>query len=165
MKLDIHNPESVAFMFKSKSKTLNRQQNGNMSKWLFPLLPTTTTHTHPIDSQVLRPDGSKSCLFWTHVCPMQDVMAFFAHHCPSLLQDLHVQGHIFHRVFGGVIFLNYFSSEITIFQSPRPLVFFPWCDVKIPGGFSLHHPQQSHTTFTLTLYSGKLIIWEEEQPS
>lgn len=45
MKLDIHNPESVAFMFKSKSKTLNRQQNGNMSKWLFPLLPTTTTHT------------------------------------------------------------------------------------------------------------------------
>lgn len=41
----------------------------------------------------------------------------------------------------------------------------PWCDGKIPGGFSLHLPQQSHTVFTPTLYSSKLIIWEEEQPA
>lgn len=126
MKLDIHNPGSVAFMFKSKSKTLNRQQNGNMSKWLSPLLPPPP-YTHPVDSQVLRPDCSQSCLFWTCVCSMQDVMASFAHHHPSVLQDLHGAKAYFSQGIWWCYFSQLFQFRNHHLPSPGPLVFFPVC--------------------------------------
>lgn len=87
-------------------------------------------HTHPIDSQVLRPDGSKSCLFWTHVCPMQDVMAFFAHHCPSLLQDLHVAGAYFSQGIWWCYFSQLFQFRNHHLPKSSALGLFPmvWCE-------------------------------------
>ena len=115
----------------------------------------------PVDGHVLKPDGSKSCLFLTPVYLMQNVIDSFAHYCPLVLHRLsgwpmlvtHMgQRHNFHRELGKVI-----SSTVSVQKSPSSKALDPWPSaqcvdtwygntrghaLKSPGGFSLHQLQQ-----------------------
>ena len=158
MKLDIHNPGNITFMFKSKSKTLNCQQNGNVRVIILPLLMAGFKA------------GEFHKLFRTCVCLMQKVILCFAHHCPFILHclnvpsadDLHGAKALFFtgnlvKLFFSTTVFQFRSHHLPKFQTPGLLPSaWTWCHgdtlgcaLKTPGGISLHRPRQSpHSVYS-----------------